>query len=154
MRRRLTQTGWRLYHAYVRTFAPLTLGVRVAVLDPGRGVLLVRHTYRPGWSFPGGGVERRESLLAAAARELVEEANVRLTAPPTLFSVYSNTGFSASDHVVMFQATAFHQEPFTPNAEIAEARFFPLTELPADATEGTRRRLAELTGAAAISPDW
>ena len=34
----------------------LTVGVRAVLVD-GDKVLLVKHTYTPGWQFPGGGVE-------------------------------------------------------------------------------------------------
>lgn len=45
----------------------ITLGVRVIVIDPAQGVLLVRHGYAPGWHFPGGGVDAGESAEDAAA---------------------------------------------------------------------------------------
>ncbi|MEO9255658.1 MAG: NUDIX domain-containing protein, partial [Tepidiformaceae bacterium] len=60
------RASWRVYH-------PITLGVRVILTSDGK-VLLVRHTYRPGWFLPGGGVHRRESLERAARREVREEA--------------------------------------------------------------------------------
>jgi hypothetical protein len=38
-----------------------TLGVRAVVRDGDGAFLLVRHTYVPGWTFPGGGVDRLET---------------------------------------------------------------------------------------------
>ena len=71
-----------LYQAarvYWMIFKPLTIGVRVMMLR-GDAVLLVRHTYRPNWFFPGGLVERGESLEQAARREAREEVGAELGA--------------------------------------------------------------------------
>jgi 8-oxo-dGTP pyrophosphatase MutT (NUDIX family) len=53
-------------------------GVKCALTHEGR-VLLVRHTYghRGMWYLPGGAVRRSESPLAAAAREMREELDLR-----------------------------------------------------------------------------
>src|ERR1044071_215243 len=47
---------------YWRIVRGQTIQVRAIVLDEKNGVLLVRHSYRPGWDFPGGGVERQDTL--------------------------------------------------------------------------------------------
>jgi ADP-ribose pyrophosphatase YjhB (NUDIX family) len=62
----------------------MTLGAQGVIIDEQERVLLVRHSYRPGWFFPGGGVEWGETLEQAVARELEEEVGGMLTAPPTL----------------------------------------------------------------------
>ena len=92
-----------LYQAarvYWMIFKPLTLGVRVMLLR-GDAVLLVRHTYQPNWYFPGGMVERGESLEeAAVARRGRRSAQSwgRLT----LVGVFSSLAQGKSDHVTVF----------------------------------------------------
>ncbi|RUX90899.1 NUDIX domain-containing protein, partial [Mesorhizobium sp. M7D.F.Ca.US.004.01.2.1] len=82
------QTGWaglraRLFHLYFVLRRPMTLGVRGLIHDTAsNSVFLIRHTYVPGWQLPGGGVEVGETLAEALARELAEEGNIALTAPP------------------------------------------------------------------------
>ena len=45
------------------------MGVGVVMRHKDR-VLAVRHSYRPGYDFPGGGVGRREQFRDTAVREL------------------------------------------------------------------------------------
>jgi 8-oxo-dGTP pyrophosphatase MutT (NUDIX family) len=142
---RLTRTGrW-----------PLTIGVRIIVRDSAEQVLLVRHTYAPGWHFPGGAIDRRETAVDAAVRELREEALIEATSPPRLVGVYLSTVQKRSDHIVLYEAGAWRPaEGKTRPLEIAEARFFPMRDLPKGTTGGTRRRLAELTGEAEATAAW
>lgn len=56
---------------------PAARGAGIAVWSAGR-LLVVETSYRPGLlDLPGGAVERGESVLAAALRELVEETGLR-----------------------------------------------------------------------------
>lgn len=134
---------------------PLTIGVRIIVREDADRVLLVRHTYAPGWHFPGGAVDRRETAADAAVRELREEALIEATAPPRLVGVYLNTTQKKSDHILFFDAPVWRRvEGKSRPLEIAEAAFFPINDLPKGTTGGTRRRLAELSGEAAQSTSW
>jgi ADP-ribose pyrophosphatase YjhB (NUDIX family) len=143
-----------VFRPWWRLSRGLTLGVR-AVVERDGAVLLVRHSYVPGWYFPGGGVERGETAVEALARELVEEAAVSLDAPPRLFGVYSNNAVHRGDHVILYIAEAWRQIA-TPraNREILEARFFALDDLPSGTTPATRRRVAEVFDAAPQSDHW
>lgn len=145
----------RLVHVYFAFSRGMTLGVRAACFDREGRVFLVRHSYVPGWHFPGGGVDRRETAVQGLVRELEEEGNLELTEPPLLFQVYYNPGASKRDHVVFFRCDNVVQErPKRADLEIAAAEFFHPDELPADATPATRRRLAELAGTATPDTLW
>lgn len=123
----------------------ITLGVQGLVMDATRRVLLVRHGYRPGWHFPGGGVERAESVHLALARELEEEAGIVLTAPAQLFAIYSHFDAFPGDHIVLFLARSWTQPRVPePNREIAAHGFFHIDALPEGTTQQTRRRIEEV----------
>ncbi|WEX07932.1 NUDIX domain-containing protein [Chelativorans sp. AA-79] len=146
----------KLFHLWNLFRRPMTLGVRGVVFEPAlREVFLVRHTYVAGWHFPGGGVEPGENMLTALTRELREEGNIALTGMPELRSIHFNRHASRRDHVAVYLITRFEQSSARkPDLEIAEARFFPLDALPAETTEGTRRRLAEIFDGTEITADW
>jgi len=56
--------------------SPAVLGVAGAVFDDKGQVLLVRHSYAPGWQLPSGGVGRGEHPDTALRRELAEEVGL------------------------------------------------------------------------------
>jgi 8-oxo-dGTP pyrophosphatase MutT (NUDIX family) len=118
-------------------------------------VLLVRHTYTPGWHFPGGAVDKRETAADAAVRELREEALIEATKAPRLVGIYLSLTQKKSDHILFYEAGEWRTAAGKPRPlEIAETGFFPADALPEGTTGGTRRRLAELSGAAAQSARW
>ncbi len=134
---------------------PMTLGVRAAVIDGDGRVLLVKHTYVAGWHLPGGGVEAGETCQRALARELAEEANVVLEAPPLLHGLFFNAHVSRRDHVAVYVARQFRvTAERAPDREIVSARFFAREALPPDATRATRARLDEILGLEPISELW
>jgi 8-oxo-dGTP pyrophosphatase MutT (NUDIX family) len=141
-------TGLRALHK------PVTLGVRVLVEDTEGRVLLVRHTYLPGWYLPGGGIKSRETLHEAAARELAEETGVLAREEPRLFAAYTNFHQSKSDHVLLYLLRRFEQGRWSPGLEIAECGFFRHDELPPDVSEATLRRLDEVRTGAQPALHW
>jgi 8-oxo-dGTP pyrophosphatase MutT (NUDIX family) len=108
-----------------------------------------------GWHLPGGGVEPGETVLEALAREMLEEGNIELTAPPALYGVYFNRRVSPRDHVILFVVRAFRQQAApVPNHEIVATGFFALDAMPNDTAAGTRARIAEVIGGAPVTEQW
>jgi 8-oxo-dGTP pyrophosphatase MutT (NUDIX family) len=145
----------QVVHLWFRMRRGLTLGVRAAAFDDKGRVFLVRHTYVPGWQFPGGGVEVDETALEALERELFEEGNVTLGAAPQLFNVYFNSRITNRDHVLLYVCRdARCQVPKVADKEIAETGFFALDALPEGTTQSTRQRLREIAGEDEVQPVW
>ncbi|MFI5757179.1 NUDIX domain-containing protein [Streptomyces sp. NPDC051569] len=64
-----------------------TLAAGVLLFDERDRVLLVDPTYKPGWEFPGGVVERGEAPARAGIREVAEELGIALTEVPRLLVI-------------------------------------------------------------------
>ena len=146
----------RTIHTLALVTRPMTLGVRVIVVDDQERILLVRHTYVPGWYLPGGGVDPGEAMTTAARRELQEETAILCEEVPRLLSIHFNRRASRRDHVALFLVTAWSQPtpPAVPNREIAELGFFPRHALPEETTAATRQRLAEIFDGAEVTETW
>jgi 8-oxo-dGTP pyrophosphatase MutT (NUDIX family) len=140
---------------YWRLRRPLTAGVRGLVFDEKGHVLLVRHTYIPGWYLPGGGVERGETMLTSLKRELEEEVGVTLTGEARLQGLYANFREFKSDHVALYVVGhgAYEHAPRR-SPEIAESGFFPPQALPNGISPSTARRIAEVTEGLAADELW
>lgn len=64
-----------------------TLAAGVLLFDEHDRVLLVDPTYKPGWEFPGGVVERGEAPARGGMREVAEELGIELAEVPSLLVV-------------------------------------------------------------------
>jgi ADP-ribose pyrophosphatase YjhB (NUDIX family) len=151
----LVKLSGKLMRPYWRLRRGLTLGAQGIVLDGKGHVLLVRHGYRPGWHFPGGGVEWGETIETALAREVLEETGVRLNGRSRLIGVFANFEKFPGDHVAVFLCRDWDRPRVpTANFEILESRFFPAEALPTQLADGARRRLAELAAGSDPATEW
>ena len=145
----------RVFQTWFRLRRSATLGVRGIVVDAEGRVLLVRHTYTPGWHFPGGGVEKLETCLLSMQRELVEEAGIEAKAEDIeLVSVHANHAFFPNDHVLVYRIARWTQGKATSRGEIAEVGFFDPLNPPEGVSPGTRNRLGEMFGSRTRSNLW
>jgi ADP-ribose pyrophosphatase YjhB (NUDIX family) len=118
---RAMRTYWKVRH-------PTTHGSLVALWNAGE-ILLVRNSYVPYYSLPGGYVHRGETAREAAVRELREEVGVSTTGDqlvPLLDRTHEWEG--KRDHVEIFAL----ELPSRPNIEVdhrevVEAAWFPPT---------------------------
>lgn len=65
----------------------MTLGVR-AIIKKGDSIIMVEHTeskYGKFLLFPGGGIEKNESIFSAAEREVLEETNLIVKAKNIIY---------------------------------------------------------------------
>jgi 8-oxo-dGTP pyrophosphatase MutT (NUDIX family) len=155
LRKRLEPALRRIFHLYWRFARGMTLGVRGVVLDDDNRVFLVKHSYVSGWHLPGGGVEVGETLGDALRRELLEEGRIEVLDEPPLHGVFLNSHVSRRDHVAVYLIRHFSQDRLPePNREIVACGFFDSGALPAETTEGTRLRIAEVLENRAPLSTW
>lgn len=108
----------------------------VVALTPDGDVLLIERGWPPHegtWALPGGYVDRGETSLAAAARELAEETGIHVTTD----SLRPIGVWDAPDRdprgryvTVAYTATVPAGTPITAGDDARTARWWPLANLP------------------------
>jgi ADP-ribose pyrophosphatase YjhB (NUDIX family) len=121
--------SYPLMRLYWRIFGRNIIEVRCLIVYDER-VLLIRHSYGPeGWSLPGGGARRNESPVTAVSREVKEEVGISLP------SVYQIEVIRVQPAHLPVKSFCFVAEVDSADfkldgAEVAEARWFGLRDLP------------------------
>jgi 8-oxo-dGTP pyrophosphatase MutT (NUDIX family) len=134
------KTAHALRHRWRRWRKTPLSGVSMIARDAEGRLLLVRLSYaEAGWSFPGGGAGRGESMKAAAMRELVEETGC--TARTVKLVGRMEETISGSPHTAHLYTCLTEDPPRPDGREVVEARFFPPHSLPHPMTPRTQARL-------------
>jgi len=112
------------------------VGVGAVVLHEDR-VLLVQRAKPPRqgqWSLPGGAQKLGETLMAAAKREVAEEAGIEIAVAGMIDAIDSIIHDDAGDveyHYTLFDVAArWVAGDLQPGGDAADARWVPLAELP------------------------
>jgi len=143
----------RLFQTVRAVAFPVSLGACAIVSDKEGRIVLVRHSYRPGWYFPGGGVAPGEPPADCAIRELREEIGLLQSDPPVLVGVFSRRYGWMTGVTVLYRVSGAEFD-FKPSFEILELIRIDPVAPPPGTGGGARRRLAEFTGQAAQSRYW
>ncbi|MGF1570726.1 MAG: NUDIX domain-containing protein [Nodosilinea sp.] len=108
------------------------LGTCVIPVLPDGTVVLVRRRDNGRWSLPGGIVDWGEDVMAAAVRELREEAGLETAKLERLVGLYSKPGRDPRFHsVCVTVAVRVEGHPYAADPrEILEARSFAADALP------------------------
>lgn len=138
-------TGFRSARLLWRVTRPRHQGALVAVLV-GDSMLLVRQSYRPELSMPGGGVSPGETAAEAALRELDEELAIDADGGG-LREVHVATGLwdGRIDTVTFFELRC----ATPPTVELDNREIVDATLVPIDAIDP-----ATVTGPVAAYLDW
>ncbi len=140
----ILRLGFDLLTIYWALFKVTTVGVRVLIENEGK-VLLIKHTYRKGYYFPGGGVRRGEEFSQACIREVFEETGLVID-KMQLVSVYRNFLENKNNCVLIYRAGKVinPHELKSDGIEVAEAIWVDPTNPPKEASYYTKQALDSL----------
>ena len=122
---------------------------RVILLNEQQEALLVKNALHPQkWTLPGGGINKNESALSAARREVYEELGLQLTDDQIhLLATYDQQpriSYTAIIFVATIKKSSYHDKN-RQKREIAQGKWWKVTDLPAELSEVARRALDELS---------
>jgi len=152
--RSIVQLAYQVRRWALAVFRIRTTGVKVMMFNSAGELLLIRNGYGASDQFvlPGGGVSRRESPAAAAAREIREELGLEVRDVDPVWT-YESGAEGKRDTIHLFKAISDGQ-PVEDQVEVVEARFFSLDALPDRTSPATLRRVAEMKGERPIDGRW
>jgi 8-oxo-dGTP diphosphatase len=143
------RTAYRLQLGWWFLRRPVIVGSYVAVWHGAR-LLVIRNSYRRYLSLPAGGLKRRETPRAAAARELREEAGIDVAEERLAYhgEIVTRAGH-AEDHAHVFELHCDAEPDFrVDRREVVWAAFLtPEEALERGVVAVVRRYLERVVGA-------
>ncbi len=117
------------------------------ILKRHNEIFLVKHPYDDFWVFPGGGIQKNETVEAAAIREVMEETSYSISEPIVKLGEYANNSKGKDDTVTVFVAENFFKHEtkrrLLDEVEIQKSGWFEVDHLP-ELSSATRKRIAEI----------
>jgi 8-oxo-dGTP pyrophosphatase MutT (NUDIX family) len=142
LHRELYRAAHVLRSLWWRIRRPRRSSVVVIAFDESDRVLLVRHSYgRPGWSLPGGGMNRDERPERAAVREIGEELGCGLTDLAEIDA--SEERIAGSRDMQHIFSARLAGAPVPDMREIVAVQLFDPQDLPEECGPRTRLRIAQ-----------
>ncbi len=127
---------------YWKLLRPKTYGARALILCEDN-VLLVKNLNLPYWTMPGGGMKKGELPESCLTRELKEELDLDINGLEYKLGTYSSGHEGKQDEIHIF-VMKLSDARFIKQWELADARWFPIDNLPENISAATVRRIQEL----------
>lgn len=141
LRRAVMTIAFQLMQLLWFVIRPQTFGVRAIVLSQQGRIVLIRHSYVPGWYLPGGGRRAEEAPRTAVVRELSEEIGLEGYDTIRPLGSYEHRPNYKHDRVDLFLIEGARYRR-APSFEIDDVREFPLEALPGDLSTRSRIDIA------------
>lgn len=131
--------GMKMAHRLTLPLSSLILNnstrTRVIIIFDNQVLLQRSYMGSQRWSFPGGGVSRREPLDKAALREVHEEVGLRLNLRQLEYLGHQKLGINvkwakADVHFFVVKLSKKLQPKVIRPLEIIEASWWPMSDLP------------------------
>lgn len=130
------------HQAWMKTLPSRPAGAGIVLKAPDGRALVVKATYKPYWTFPGGKVDDHEHPKATAIRETAEEVGIVVDESTVRFALtVSQKVDDVYSHYFLFEAAIDQQQISQIKLaldEIAESDFVDLSATDEDARTFSR----------------
>ena len=122
--------AYKLALCYWFVFRPTEQGAYVAVWSHDR-LLLIKNSYKSGYTLPSGGIKKNESVKSAAARELAEEVGIVVSPDDLrLIQEFQSTSEFKTDRSTVFELHLAKEPTITKDRiEVTDLEFVPAAEV-------------------------